>query len=126
MHCLNEKNKLYTYMNHYTDSQKSVIFKIKSKIHLVNTVLYLLGKESRTGIPCHNSNTGLTYQEKSVIRRQVMAGAPSFQYSARELEAQRRYMGKDENNKLDEILVYAGKLSPKSKNQYYFKKHTHT
>ena len=56
-------------------------WKIESKNHFLNVVLYLLGRKSNKNkdIPCHNRNSGLTEKEKGHLRRGVINEDPSFE-----------------------------------------------
>ena len=87
-----DKNLKTYYMNNYTDSLNSTFFKVVSKMHMLNTALYILGEKSSSGVCCHNSGVGLTDVQKESIRLEVQLMDPTFQYSDDEKKRQKEYM----------------------------------
>lgn len=57
---LSEKNRRKAYVDSHTDMEGAMFFPMRSKMHMLNVCLYLMGRRSSSGVGCHNSNMGLT------------------------------------------------------------------
>ena len=87
-----DKNIKTHYMNNRTDALNTTFMVIKSKMHFLNSILYVMGRRSSSTVGCHNGNHGLSEEDKEDIRISIQSQDDTFQYSEEELRRQKAYM----------------------------------